>query len=214
MSSSTPCKSAPLKRLEPRMHPRRTVLSYCASQLLLGAGLGAGATLARAQAQEPATALAPAEVRSALSGARWAGSARLRYWGFDVYDARLWVSGDFRASRFAQHALMLELVYLRALKGRSIAERSLAEMRRGAAITQAQAQRWLAAMMEAFPDVNAGDRITGRHSPGEGARFWFNGQPRAAMADPEFSRLFFGIWLAPSTSEPQLRSALLAQAAP
>ncbi|NDP40991.1 MAG: hypothetical protein GZ093_20095 [Rhodoferax sp.] len=183
-----------------------------ASALLLGAGLGAGAKAA--QAQDPATVEPPAEVRSALSGARSAGSARMRFFGFDVYDARLWVLDDFRASRFAQHELMLELAYLRDLRGRSIAERSLEEMRRGAAIAPAQAQRWLAAMQDAFPDVNAGDRITGRHSPGEGARFWFNGQPRAAIADPAFSRLFFGIWLAPSTSEPQLRSALLARAAP
>ncbi|MHB8949851.1 MAG: chalcone isomerase family protein [Rhodoferax sp.] len=214
MSSSTPCKNVPLKGLAPGMSQRRTILGVGTSALLLGAGLGAGPTPVRALTQDPAMVEPPTEVRSALTGARWAGSARLRFWGFDVYDARLWVEDDFRASRFAQHDLMLELAYLRALKGRSIAERSLAEMRRGATITTAQAQRWLAAMMEAFPDVNAGDRLTGRHSPIEGARFWFNGQPRAAMADPEFSRLFFGIWLAPSTSEPQLRSALLARAAP
>lgn len=214
MSSSTPCKNAPPERLEPRMSQRRVVLTACASQLLLASGVLAMTTLSRAQAQDPAMVDPPAEVRGALSGARWAGSARLRFLGFDVYDARLWVSGDFRASRFAQHALMLELAYLRSLKGRSIAERSLEEMRRGAAIQPAQAQRWLAAMQDAFPDVKAGDRLTGRHSPDEGARFWFNGQPRADIPDPEFSRLFFGIWLAPSTSEPRLRSALLARAAP
>ncbi len=196
------------------MSQRRTVLSACVSHVLVASGwLGLNAA-SSAAAQDPAMALAPAEVRSALSGARWAGSARLRFWGFDVYDARLWVSDDFRASRFAQHELMLELAYLRALNGRSIAERSLEEMRRGAAITPKQAQRWLAAMQDAFPDVKAGDRLTGLHSPGVGARFWFNGEPRAAIADPEFSRLFFGIWLAPSTSEAQMRSALLARAAP
>ncbi|MBA3056670.1 MAG: chalcone isomerase family protein [Gammaproteobacteria bacterium] len=214
MSSSTPCKNAPPEQLAPYLRQRRSVLSACASQVLVASGLLGLSTASNAQAQEPATALAPAEVRTALRGARWSGSARLRYWGFDVYDARLWVSDDFRASRFAQHALMLELVYLRGLQGSSIAERSLVEMRRSAAIAQAQAQRWLAAMQDAFPDVKAGDRLTGLHSPGVGARFWFNGQPRAFVADPEFSRLFFGIWLAPSTSEPQMRSALLAQAAP
>jgi hypothetical protein len=87
-------------------------------------------------------------------------------------------------------------------------------MRRSADITPAQAQRWLADMQAAFPDVNAGDRLTGLHSPGVGARFWLNGQPRADLRDAEFSRLFFGIWLAESTSEPELRSELLARAAP
>jgi hypothetical protein len=32
------------------------------------------------------------------------------------------------------------------------------------------------------------------------------------VPDPEFSRLFFGIWLAETTSEPRLRNALLAGA--
>ena len=214
MWSSTPCKNAPPDGLASDMTQRRSVLGVGASALLRGAGLGAGPKAARAQTQGPAMAEPPTEVRSALSGARSAGSARMRFFGFDVYDARLWVLDDFRASRFAQHALMLELAYLRGLKGRSIAERSLEEMRRGAAIEPAQAQRWLAAMQDAFPDVNAGDRITGLHRPDVGARFWFNGQLRAVIADPEFSRLFFGIWLAPSTSEPQMRSALLARAAP
>jgi hypothetical protein len=29
------------------------------------------------------------------------------------------------------------------------------------------------------------------------------------VADPEFSRLFFGIWLSQATSEPEMRRALL-----
>ena len=41
----------------------------------------------------------------------------------------------------------------------------------------------------------------------------FSGMSGSAIADAEFSRLFFGIWLAESTSEPSLRTALLAKAA-
>jgi Chalcone isomerase-like len=47
-----------------------------------------------------------------------------------------------------------------------------------------------------------------------GARFWVNGVARAPINDPEFSRLFFGIWLSSATSEPKLRAALLANAPP
>jgi hypothetical protein len=137
----------------------------------------------------------------------------MRFFGFDVYDAALWVAPGFRASRYAQSVLALELSYLRSLKGRSIAERSIEEMRRGATLTAAQEQSWLAAMQAAFPDVQAGDRITGLHQPNIGARFWFNGRLRSSVPDAEFSRLFFGIWLAETTSEPGLRSALLAGAA-
>ena len=49
--------------------------------------------------------------------------------------------------------------------------------------------------------------------PGTGAVFWSNGRMLGEVRDPVFARLFFGIWLSTQTSEPQLRRALLAQAA-
>ena len=54
-----------------------------------------------------------------------------------------------------------------------------------------------------------GDRITGEHRPGVGARFYFNGRLRVVVDDANFSRAFFAIWLSPDTSEPRLRNALL-----
>jgi hypothetical protein len=156
----------------------------------------------------------PAEVATELPGAQWSGSARLRFFGFDVYDAHLWVAPGFKPAQFAQHALALELSYLRALSGRDIAERSLKEMKRAGDLPATQSQRWLAALQDAIPDVKAGDRITGLHSPSAGARFWHNGQPRPAVRDPEFSRLFFGIWLSSVTSEPQMRNGLFSRLAP
>ena len=201
MSSSTPCTSAPERRVA--MPHRRTLLMASAASLLTG--------LAPTGWTQTA---APDEVSAQLSGAQLAGRARMRFFGFNIYDATLWITPGFRASRYEQTPLALELNYLRGLSGHAIAERSLKEMRRSADITPAQAQRWLADMQVAFPDVNAGDRLTGLHRPGVGARFWLNGQPRADLHDAEFSRLFFGIWLAPATSEPQLRSELLARAAP
>jgi hypothetical protein len=141
------------------------------------------------------------------------GTARMRYFTFNVYDASLWVAPGFSAARYAQSTFGLQLSYLRSLDGKAIAQRSIAEMRRGSSLTPAQEERWLAAMQTAFPDVKTGDRITGLHQPGVGARFWFNGVARALVPDTEFSRLFFGIWLAESTSEPGLRTALLAKAA-
>lgn len=188
------------------MPTRRTLFQTCAATLLAGLG-------ARVCANTPGVDTAAPAALGELPGAQRLGASRMRFFGFDIYDAALWVAPGFRASRYAQHALALELTYLRSLSGNAIAERSIQEMRRAADISAAQEQRWLTAMREAFPDVNKGDRITGLHQPGVGARFWFNGQLRGAVADPEFSRLFFGIWLAETTSEPTLRSALLAGAA-
>ena len=156
----------------------------------------------------------PPEVAGEVPGAQWTGAARLRFFGLSVYDSKLWVASGFKASAYPQHAFALELTYLRGLSGKAIAERSLKEMRRVGSITAEQEPRWLKSMQEAFPDVKEGDRIVGLHTPGVGARFWYNGQLRATVADPEFSRYFFGIWLSESTSEPALRSGLLERAAP
>ncbi len=137
------------------------------------------------------------------------GTARLRVWGFEVYDASLYASPGFDAERFAEQRFGLELSYLRSFKGLDIAERSIDEMRGLASIDPAQAERWLKAMGGLFPDVKRGDRLTGVHVPGFGARFYLNGQWLGEVADDAFSRLFFAIWLSPKTSQPALRRALI-----
>jgi hypothetical protein len=159
-----------------------------------------------------AQASPPPEVSSALPEARLQGSGRLRFLGLAIYDARLWTTTAFTADQFTTHPFALELIYQRALVGKLIAERSLDEMRKVGTPTEAQSERWLAAMVQTFPDVKSGDRITGLHRDGR-TRFFVNGQPRgeavAALREPEFARLFFGIWLSPRTSEPSLRRALI-----
>lgn len=152
---------------------------------------------------------APAEVAAELPGARLMGSGRLTWFGLHVYDARLWVTDGFSAERFATLPLALELQYARSLLGKLIAERSLDEMKRAGGFADEQAQRWLAAMTQAFPDVAKGDRLTGVHSPGEAARFFHNAQPKGEVRDADFARRFFGIWLSAQTSEPKLRASLL-----
>lgn len=160
---------------------------------------------------------APAAAQAALPGAvvselvrpQLAGSTRFTFWGFDVYQASLWVEPGFLGREPERHRFALELRYLRSFKGRDIAQRSIEEMRRLGDISEAQAQRWLQAMVAAFPDVAVGDRLLGIHLPGQGARFLSNGRVTAEVADAEFARLFFGIWLSDKTSEPRLRQALL-----
>ena len=185
-------------------------MSLLRRTLLQSAAVSSLATLTPvALSQTTAAAPLPPEVARALPLAQRAGSARLRVFGFSVYDATLWVEPGFSATRFERHPLALTLTYLRDLNGAAMAERSLVEMARGTPISPAQSQTWRAAMQASFPDVRAGDRLTGLHSPVRGADFWLNGQARAGVADPEFSRLFFGIWLSQATSEPEMRRALL-----
>ena len=186
----------------PRAHPPTRRAALIAALALLAAPL-ARATLA------PAAAAPPPEVAAELPGARLVGQGRLRWFGLAVYDARLWAQRPLAAAEVAQAPLALELEYLRRLDGRAIAERSIEEMRALARIDDADASRWLQQLTAIFPDVQRGDRITGVQRPGESARFFVNARQTGEVGDAEFTRLFFGIWLAPQTSQPGLRAALL-----
>lgn len=172
---------------------------------LLAIVLAAGAPLIWAQG--PAVA-PPPELATDLPGARLRGSALMRFFGLHIDDIRLW-SAAAAAAEPALPPLALELIYARKLVGEQIANRWLDEMRRVGSPSEAQASRWLAAMGQLFPDVRAGDRLTGVLRSDGVACFHFNAQLRGEIADADFGRLFFGIWLSPRTSEPRLREQLL-----
>jgi hypothetical protein len=150
---------------------------------------------------------------AALASAKLTGSARLSVFGFQVYDARLWTASGFTRDSYASHAFALELAYLRDFEGAEIAKRSLKEMQGVEAFTAEQGRRWLAEMTRLFPDVKKGDRLTGVYQPGAGVAFLYNDRPAGEVRDPDFARVFMGIWLSPRTSEPAMRTQLLAGAA-
>lgn len=179
--------------------------SSSSRRALLAAGIGA--TLLAA-ARPARASLAPPEVAAELPAPRLQGSARFRFFGLSVYDARLWV-GERAVDEDWRVPLALEIEYLRAFEGEKIAARSLDEMRRQGEIASAVAERWRREMSQIFPDVRERDRITGVQQPGDVARFFLNGRARGEVRDGEFARRFFGIWLSPQTSEPALRRSLL-----
>ena len=165
-------------------------LLLCAAGTVLAQPSSAPATTTATTSTSSNVADLPAELKKLLPQAKLIGKARLKVWGFEVYDARLWAPTSFNSVRFATFPLALELAYLRDFKAQDIAERSLKEMRRTQPIGDAQAAQWTAEMLRVFPDVRKGDRITGINRPGEGAAFWVNGQASGEIRDAEFSRLF------------------------
>ena len=176
--------------------------------LVFWGGLFGAAQAQSTSVTSPNAAYSRPEV-AGLGGVVPTAPVRLRVWGFEVYDARLWTPRGFRHSQAMQQAFALELQYLRKLEGAAIASRSIDEMRRVGSFTDAQPQAWLTAMREMFPNVSAGERITGINLPGEGVEFWVNGQRVGVVKDVNFARLFFGIWLDERTSEPKMRAQLL-----
>ena len=142
-----------------------------------------------------------------LPGAKSLSQQRLSVWGFDIYDARLWVRPGFSFTSYSTHAFVLELSYLRSLEGAAISKRSIEEMRRIGPFTRDQENTWLKAMLEIFPNVQKGDRLQAVYAPNAGAEFFYNDKPIGSIQDPSFAQLFFGIWLHESTSAPAIRQA-------
>ena len=166
----------------------------------------AGPGVSAADASAP-----PAFIHQALPDATLWGQGQMRFFGLRIYDARLWAGLQFEAADFGAYALALELTYHRAFTGAAIAQRSIEEIERQGDLAPAQAQRWLKALAAVLPDVQPGERLTGLYQPGLGMRLWRGQQALGAIDDAELARRFFGIWLSPRTSDPGLRSALLAR---
>ncbi|MGB4064520.1 MAG: chalcone isomerase family protein [Azonexus sp.] len=152
-----------------------------------------------AMAAAPFAAFANTDPTAGLK--RW-GNGEFRRFGFLVYEATLWADDDPQ-----RPPLALRLDYKRTLAGAAIAEASVKEMRSLGA-DEASLKRWGQQMTRIFPDVKDGDYIIGQFEPGV-ARFYFNGRLVGEVADADFARAFFGIWLDPKTSAPGLRAALL-----
>lgn len=156
-----------------------------------------------------ATAVLPAHVQEYLNDGRLAGTGRLTWFGFHVYDADLYVQGGLDPRQPTARPFVLELRYARRFKGAAIADASRDEMQRLGLGSVAQRAAWHSTMTRLFPDVEEGERLAGVNLPSRGARFYFNGRLIGAVDDPLFARAFFAIWLDERTREPQLREALL-----
>ncbi len=190
------------------MTSRRALLAAGFSAALLGAGWPL------VHAQTSAATEAPARLQGLLSSPKLMGQQRFSYWGFAVYDASLWANTSFASLDWAQHNLVLELRYLRDFKGADIAQRSIDEMHGQRPLTAAQTQNWSAQLRQLIPNVREGERLTGVYTPHKGLQLLHQDQPVGELRDGELAQRFMGIWLAPETSQRQLRQQLLAGAQP
>jgi hypothetical protein len=168
--------------------------------LLAAAAFAAAAALAQGGLPLPAALVAE------LPALRVLGEGRLRWFGLHVYDSSLWVPGEAWS---AERPFALDIRYAMSIKGRDLTERSLVEMKRLGYTDPGKLRRWESAMDRVFPDIKPGDRLVGVSLPGREARFYSQDRFLGTVADPEFARAFFAIWLDPGTSEPTLRAQML-----
>ena len=134
------------------------------------------------------------------------GSGTMRFLGLRIYDATLWSPGGVWT---AGQPYALELIYARSFDGAAIARRSIEEIRAQRPFSATTLARWEQQMRALFPDVEAGDRLTGVRIPGEGAVFYSGARKLGQIDDEAFADAFFGIWLHPATRAPELRARLL-----
>lgn len=133
------------------------------------------------------------------------GEARLDWLFRTIYEARLYAANP--GFRFpATQAYLLELEYRLSIKGTRIAAETLKQW-------QAQgveaAPAWAGLLEKLLPDVASGDRLALQVAANGHGTLLFNGSPLARLEDPDFVAAFAGIWLADSTTRPDLRRQLL-----
>jgi len=150
----------------------------------------------------------PLELPQHLSSAKLQGSGRLTWWGLHIYDAAFYRVGGLSSPEFA-----LDLRYQRSFSGKSIANRSVEEMKR-IGVSDDQAAHWGKELISFLPNVESGQTLTAIYTPKQGTAFYFEGKQIAQIPGAEFPKAFFGIWLDPKTSAPKLRTELLGQTCP
>jgi len=150
----------------------------------------------------------PAFITEALPDAQIVGQGTMSWVFWDVYDARLIApEGRYAPDR----PFALRLTYKRHIDGRIIADSSAGEIARQGFNDQTRLASWHESMNRLFTDVEAGSTFTGIYQPDRPTCFFKNDRPVGCVDDPLFGPVFFNIWLAPDTREPDLRQALLGQ---
>ena len=148
----------------------------------------------------------PPEVAALVLGTTPQGGGELKFFGLPVYGGWYW--GDGHAWH-PDRPYALDLHYHRHFTGIEIAQRSIVEMEKRGYTNAEERDRWGNAMRRIFPDVRKGARITGVHTSTGSVRYFLNGAAIGEIADRDFARAFFGIWLDPGTSRPAFRKKLL-----
>jgi len=158
----------------------------------------------------------PDAARGYAESWRTQGRGEMRWFGFRLYAAELWVGAAATTGTTATTArfdpdqvFALKLTYARDFSADRLVSTSIEEMQRLGNVDAAQARRWQSDLTRVFPDVKQGEVITGVYLPGRGAAFFHQGKLTGELTDPVLAKSFFNIWLDPRTRAPELRSQLL-----
>ncbi|UDF02617.1 chalcone isomerase family protein [Asticcacaulis sp. AND118] len=151
-------------------------------------------------------AAARAELPAEVPDGKLVGRGRYSVLGMSIFDASLYApNGRYDP----QKPFALRLDYLKSFSAKHIVDHTVAEIRKQGFSDKPRLEEWRRQMTAIFPDIRSGAYITGIRSAEGHAQFIHNGRRIGAIRDPQFTRLFFDIWLGSRTSSKTLRAKLL-----
>jgi len=140
--------------------------------------------------------------------AKEVGHGRMTFLGLNLYDAVLYAPGG---EYDEEKPFALTLIYLRDFKGNRIADETSSEMKRLGLREDDKSHMWNVLMKNIFPDVAAGDEVTGIYTPEGPTIFCESGRRIGVIKDKDFGEHFFGIWLDDNAKSAALRQQLLGE---
>jgi len=155
-----------------------------------------------------AQSAALSEIKTYMTSPKQVGEGTLTYYGFKVYDAAYYISDEVGNPSFA-----LRLNYARKILSEDLVQATVKQMNLLGASPN-DIVKWQAELEKIYPSVEPGHLITAIYQGNGTTTFLHNGKPTGRVSDPQFSKVFFGIWLDPKTSSPKLRAKLLGELCP
>lgn len=133
---------------------------------------------------------------------------------FNVYVASLYLekaSADGNAIAGSAQVKIMDLVFLRAVGGETIAEAIENGFKNNARDMKALAER-LKALKTLIPDLKKGDRVRFVSGKNGDLEMLFNGGKKGEIKGKDFSETLFRVWLGDKPADENLKKGLLGKA--
>lgn len=149
---------------------------------------------------------APVEVRQNLTNPVLMGTATTKILGKTLYSAELWSNG--KRSFAYEKGFALSLTYQSRFKATVLARTTTKELARIEGKRRARYVKLEQRLISCFANVSKGDRITAIPKSVNQIHFFWNGNKRCVLKDPNLTKRFLGIWLGPKTRDPAAAAKL------
>jgi hypothetical protein len=146
----------------------------------------------------------PPELADVITAAAPQGQGTLDWLWITAYRAELWTDSTDLMPPYA-----LSITYNMDFSVDELVGRSVDEIARAHPLVDAERTDYTTALRTVLPAVKEGERITALVRGANKLEMYHNGVRTGVLTDSTLVARFMGIWLAPTTSEPGLRLALL-----